>query len=65
MPGHKPNGAKISLEQHVREVLCQISALKARLRAQEQAQQSGSRDSVEIDRKDYRSSRIDYTHRPA
>ena len=52
MDNEKPGGAESPLEQHVRQVLAQISALKARLRAQEQAAQSGSGEAAERNRED-------------
>jgi hypothetical protein len=61
MADHEPNGTDTSIELHVRQVLSKISALKARLRAQEQAQQRGSRHAVEVDREDDRSGRVDDT----
>jgi 50S ribosomal subunit-associated GTPase HflX len=65
MPNTKPGSGESSLEQHVRKVLAQISALKDRLRAQEQARQSGSKDNVEVEREDDRSRRIDCAYLPA
>jgi outer membrane protein TolC len=60
-----PDGTEGSVEQHVRKILAQIGALKARLRAQEQALQSGSDDAVEIDREDGNPGGIHNTQRPA
>ncbi len=54
MTDRKPDGAETAVREHVRKVLAQISALKARLRAQEQVTQSGSRDRVEVEREDDR-----------
>ena len=65
MPDEKPDSGESPVEQHVRKVLAQVSALKVRLRAQEQARQSGSRDAVEVEREDDSPSGINGTDRPA
>ena len=65
MTDRKPDGAETAVREHVRQILAQISALKDRLRDQEQAKPSGSRDAVEVDREGDRASRIDYAYLPA
>ena len=65
MTDTKPDGTEGLVEQHVRKILAQIGALKARLRAQEQARQGGSSDPVEIEREDDSPRGIDGTDRPA
>jgi outer membrane protein TolC len=64
MGTEKLDGAESPVAQHVRKILAQLSALKARLRAQEHAQ-SGSREAVEVEREDDRPGGIDGTDRPA
>ena len=59
------DGTEGPVEQHVREILAQISALKARLRAQAQATQSGSRNTVEVEREHDSSGGINGTDHPA
>jgi hypothetical protein len=54
-----------AVEQHVRQILAQISALEARRRAQEQASEGRSGNAVEIDREDDRSRGIGGTDRPS
>ncbi len=46
MADEKPDRPESPVERHVREILAQISALKARLRAQEHAAQSRSGESA-------------------
>ena len=65
MPDDKPDSPDASVEQHVRRILAQITALKNRLRAQEDAHRSGSRDAIEIDRDDDSPGRIDDADLPA
>ena len=65
MPDQKPDGAATSVEQHVRKILAQISALNDRLRAQENAQLRGSREAVEVEREDDAPRRINGTDLPA
>ncbi len=65
MTDEKPDRTEGPVAQHVRTMLGQIRALKARLRAQEQAQQAGSRDAVEVDREDDRAGEVDSTQRPS
>jgi hypothetical protein len=65
MGNEKLDGTEGPVEQHVRAILDRLNALKARLRAQEQARQSGSRDAVEVEREDDSPSGINGTDRPA
>ena len=50
MDNNKPDGTEGPVERHVREILAQIGALQARLRAQEQARAGGSGLAVEVER---------------
>ena len=52
MADREPNGTEIAVAEHVRKILARLSALKARLRAHEEAERSGSRNAVEGDRED-------------
>jgi hypothetical protein len=65
MGNGKPDGTEGPVEQHVRKILAQISALKARLRAQERAREGGSREAVEVEREDDSPNRINGTEPPA
>jgi hypothetical protein len=65
MTGREPLGAETAVQEHVRKILAQVSALHDRLRAQEQAGQSGSRNTVEVDREHDSPGGIDSVHRPA
>ena len=50
MADRKPDETETAVREHVREILAQIGALRARLRAQEQAAQSGLRNLVAVER---------------
>ena len=50
MNNKEPDGTEGPVERHVREILAQIGALKARLRAQEQTRAGGSGLAVEVER---------------
>ena len=50
MADEKPDRPESPVERHVREILAQIGALQARLRAQEQARAGGSGLAVEVER---------------
>jgi hypothetical protein len=63
MTDESSKAGESAVEQHVRKVLAQLSALQARLRAQE-PQQSGSCDAVEIEREDDSPGGINGTYRP-
>ena len=65
MADESSKAGESAVEQHVRKILAQISALKRRLRAYEQAGQSASEDSSKVDRKDDSPSRIDSAQRPS
>ena len=65
MADREPDGAEIAVREHVRKILAQLSALKVRLRAQEQTSEGRSGDAVEVDREDDCSSLFDYAYRPA
>ena len=65
MADEKPDEAEVAVREHVRMLLAQISALQARLRAQDQAGQSGSQNAVEIDRENDSPGRINGADRPA
>jgi hypothetical protein len=54
MADREPNGTEIAVQEHVRKILARLSALKVRLRAQEQAREGRSGDAVEVDREDDR-----------
>ena len=64
MADEKPDRPESPVERHVREILAQIGALQARLRAQEQARESGSGQVVEVEREDDRARLIDNTDLP-
>ena len=62
MANGKPDDPESTVEQHVREILARLSALKARLRAQD----TGSGDNtVKVDREDDRPSGIDGVKPPS
>ena len=65
MADQKLDEAEHAVQEHVRQILAQISALKSRLRAQDQAGQSGSDDSVEIDREDHGARGVSGLERPS
>ena len=66
MADQKLDEAEVAVREHVRMILARISALKARLRTpQEQADQSGSESSVEIDREDDRAGGVSGLKRPS
>jgi len=54
-----------AVERHVRAILAQIGALKRRKRAQERSSQSGSGDTIEVDRDHGQASEIDGTDPPS
>jgi hypothetical protein len=64
MGTEKLDGAEGPVEQHIRKVLARLSALKARLRVQEQTNQTTSEDSSQIDREDGNPSGINSAQRP-
>jgi len=66
MPDQNPyRDHESPVEQHVRTILAQLSALRNRLRGQQQDKQSGLVDMVEVERKVDRSSQIDDAYLPA
>ena len=64
MADQKPDETETAVREHVRKILAQIGALQARLRAQEQARESGSGQIVEVEREDDRARLIDNTDLP-
>ena len=52
MADRERDGTEIAVQEHVRKILARLSALKARLRAQEQTNEARTDGAVEVDRED-------------